>query len=80
MGRFSSNSYGTSKGTTDRIPRIIGDGSFTADDYRKIAKAEQIRNASDYDDFYIASKEETRQQVENALYFVEKVEKFLGKK
>ena len=57
-----------------------GDGNFTAKDYRKIAKAEQIRNASDYDDFYIASKEETRQQVENALYFVEKVEKYLSKK
>ena len=40
-----------------------GDGTFTADDYQMIAKAEQIRNASDYDDFYIASKEETKQQV-----------------
>ena len=57
-----------------------GDGTFAAEDYQRIAKAEQIRNASDYDDFYIASKEETRQQVENALYFVEKVEKFLSKK
>ena len=57
-----------------------GDGNFTAEDYRKIAKAEQIRNASDYDDFYIASREETRQQVENALYFVEKVEMYLVKK
>ena len=64
MGLLSGNSYGTSKET----------------DYRKIAKEEQIRNASDYDDFYIASKEETRQQVENALYFVEKVEKYLSKK
>lgn len=31
-----------------------------------ITRADQIRNASDYDDFYVASKEETRQQVENA--------------
>lgn len=55
-----------------------GDGSFSAEDYQRIAKAEQIRNASDYDDFYIASKEETRQQVKNAAYFVEKVEKYLS--
>ena len=55
-----------------------GDGSFVTEDYQKIAKAEQIHNASDYDDFYIASKEETRQQVENAAYFVEKVEKYLS--
>ena len=54
-----------------------GDGTFTAEDYQKIAHAEQIRNASDYDDFFLASKEETRQQVENAEYIVNKVEKFI---
>ncbi len=54
-----------------------GDGTFTSDDYQKIARAEQIRNASDYDDFYIASKEETRQQVENAEYLVEKIERYI---
>ena len=36
-----------------------GDGTFSPEDYQKIARAEQIRNASDYDDFYLASKEET---------------------
>ncbi|MDD7388976.1 MAG: HEPN domain-containing protein [Lachnospiraceae bacterium] len=55
-----------------------GDGSFCADDYQIIAKAEQIRNASDYDDFYIASKEESRQQVENAAYFLKKVKEYLS--
>ena len=54
-----------------------GDGTFTSDDYHKIAKAEQIRNASDYDDFYISSKEETREQVELAETFVNKVRKYL---
>lgn len=54
-----------------------GDGTFTADDYQMIAKAEQIRNASDYDDFYIASKEETKQQVENAKCLVDKVSKYI---
>lgn len=55
-----------------------GDGTFTSNDYQKIARAEQIRNASDYDDFYIASKEETKQQVENAKYIVEKVTNYMN--
>ncbi len=55
-----------------------GDGSFTIEDYQKIAKAEQIRNVSDYDDFYIAGREETKQQIDNAEYIVNKVERYLG--
>lgn len=55
-----------------------GDGSYDANDYKMIVKADQIRNASDYDDFYIASKEETRIQVENAGYIVKKTEKYLN--
>ena len=54
-----------------------GNGSFTVDDYQKIAGAEQIRNVSDYDDFYIASKEEAKQQVDDAKYIVDKVQKYL---
>ncbi len=54
-----------------------GDGTFKPEDYQKIAGAEQIRNASDYDDFYIASKEETRQLVENTKYIVNKIEKYI---
>ena len=54
-----------------------GDGSFTVEDYQKIAKAEQIRNASDYDDFYIVCREETIQQIDNAKYIIDKVEKYL---
>ena len=33
---------------------------------RKIVKAEEIRHASDYDTFYIASKEVTAQQIQTA--------------
>ncbi len=54
-----------------------GNGSFTVEDYQKIARAEQIRNVSDYDDFYIASREEAKQQIENAKYIVDKVQKYL---
>ena len=39
---------------TEIFPKAIG---------RKIASAEEIRHASDYDDFYIATKEEAREQI-----------------
>lgn len=55
------------------------DGTFTREDYRMLSDADQIRSASDYDDFYIASKEETRQQVENATQFVRRVEDYFAK-
>ena len=49
---------------------------FTDEDYRLIAKAEQIRSVSDYDDFYVASKEETKKQVENAQYLIDKIKAY----
>lgn len=55
-------------------------GYFTQDDYQKVAKSEQIRNASDYDDFYIASKIETEQQIQDADYIIKKVENYINDK
>lgn len=37
----------------------------------------EIRQGSDYDDFYIVSKDEVCEQLENAKVFVSEVEKFL---
>ena len=37
----------------------------------------EIRQGSDYDDFYIISKEEVTAQLENARFFVSEVEKYL---
>lgn len=54
-----------------------GDGTFTSEDYKTVASAEQIRNASDYDDFYIASKEETSQLVINTENILDKIEKYI---
>lgn len=54
-----------------------GDGTFIPEDYQKIAGAEQIRNASDYDDFYIASKDETKRLIENTKYILDKIEKYI---
>lgn len=44
---------------------------------RKIVKAEEIRHASDYDTFYIASKEITAQQIETAAKLLEMAEQYL---
>lgn len=46
---------------TSVFPREMG---------RKIGQAEEIRHASDYDDFYIASKEESERQISVADEFI----------
>jgi hypothetical protein len=43
---------------------------------KRIAEAEEIRHASDYDDFYIASKDETEEQIALADELIELVEKY----
>ena len=52
---------------TEIFPKELG---------RKIVKAEEIRHVSDYDTFYIASKEVTMQQIETAEMLIKLVEKF----
>ncbi|MCD7813492.1 MAG: HEPN domain-containing protein [Lachnospiraceae bacterium] len=44
---------------------------------RKIAQLQQKRDKSDYDDFYVASKEEAMQQLENAKAIINAVEEYL---
>lgn len=40
----------------------------------------EIRQGSDYDDFYVVSKDEVSEQLENAKMFISEVEKFLKTK
>lgn len=56
---------------TEIFPRMLG---------RKIVRAEEIRHASDYDTFYIASKEVTLQQVDTAKQLLELAEQYLRNK
>ena len=49
------------------FPREIG---------RKIAQAEEIRHASDYDDFYIATKAEAEEQIAIAEEFIQMAEDY----
>ena len=52
---------------TEIFPREIG---------RKIASVEEIRHASDYDDFYIATIEEVNEQIAVAEEFIRMVEEY----
>ena len=56
---------------TEIFPREIG---------RKISKAEEIRHASDYDDFYIASKSEADNLISIANEFIKLVEIYVDER
>lgn len=51
-------------------------GIFSREIGRKIGEAEEIRHASDYDDFYIASREESERQVAVADEFIQLIEEY----
>lgn len=55
-------------------------GGFGSGDYKRVADAQRIRNNSDYDDFYIADKQECSNQVATAEEFLKKAEEFLNTK
>lgn len=53
---------------TEKFPRELG---------RKIGSLKQIREESDYDDFYIASKEEAEDQIKTAELVLQSVKEYL---
>lgn len=52
---------------------FIKEGLIPVEVSKMVGSAFTIRNASDYDDMFIASKTETMEQIENARYVYEKV-------
>lgn len=52
---------------TEIFPKAFG---------RRIARAEQIRHASDYDDFYIATKEKAEEQILTAKELIEQIDAY----
>lgn len=54
-------------------------GIFPHEMGRKIASVEEIRHASDYDDFYIATIEEVNEQIAIAEEFIKMVEEYCKK-
>ena len=53
---------------TEIFPRKLGN---------RIVEAEEIRHASDYDDFYLATKEEAEEQIQTAKELVKLVEEYV---
>ncbi len=58
----------------------IKTGIFDADMSQIISLLFNVRTDSDYDDFYVVSKEETVEQFENAKYFLREIEDYLKTK
>ena len=58
----------------------IKSGAFSEDLSDIIGSSSEIRNASDYDDMFIASKSETKVQIDNAEKFLLAVTEYVGKR
>lgn len=56
---------------TEIFPKAFG---------RRIARAEQIRHASDYDDFYIATKEKAEEQILTAKELIGQIEDYCAER
>ena len=54
---------------SEQFPREIG---------HRLAELEEIRHASDYDDFYIATKDEAIEQIETAEMLISKIEEYIS--
>lgn len=55
-------------------------GIFPEEIGRNISKAQKVRHASDYDEFYVASKEEAENQIRTVKMIADLVDKFISKK
>ena len=52
-------------------------GVFGKEYSKIITEAFQIRSDSDYDDYYIISKEEVEEQIQHATYFLNGIKKYV---
>ena len=74
---LSGKAYKRHKDTIGNFNReYVKTEIFSREIGRKIGEAEEIRHASDYDDFYIASREETERQIDVAGEFILLSEKY----
>ena len=58
---------------------FIKEGLLPVEISQMIGSAFTIRNASDYDDMFIAIKSETKDQIENANYVYGQIKKYIDK-
>ena len=60
--------------------RYIKEGIFPTEISKMIGSAFTIRNASDYDDMFIASKNDTEEQINNAEYVYKVINEYISKR
>ena len=56
---------------------FVHTGIFSKEISRKISRAQEVRHASDYDDFYIVSGDDAKEQLGTAREVVDMVDKYL---
>lgn len=56
----------------------IATGKIDKEYYKLLASAFDIRNKSDYQDFYVVSGSDAAEQVENAAKFLNKIEQYIS--
>ncbi len=58
---------------------FVKNGDFDKDASKIVKKASYLREKSDYEDFYIASKQEAEEQLKDEKIFLSKVDEYLRK-
>ena len=58
--------------------RFKEEGIFPTEISKMIGSAFTIRNASDYDDMFIVSKNDTKEQIDNAEYVYKAIEEYIS--
>ena len=56
---------------------FVKSGIFAKDFSKILSSTRDLREASDYDDFYLVSKEEAQEAIDNAEKFIKGVQEFL---
>ena len=75
MDTFDSKKHGMVIGEFRK--RYIKTGIFPVEISDMIGSAFEIRTQSDYEDMYIASRNETENQIKNAEYVLQTIETYL---
>lgn len=60
--------------------RYVKEGIFPVEISKMVGSAFTIRNASDYDDMFIASKNDTEEQINNAEYVYKVIDEYINQK
>lgn len=58
--------------------RFVKTGIFPKEFRKIIVSAQDLRLASDYDDFYVVSRKDAEQSLKNAITFIAGIEKYLS--